>query len=164
MLDLSSHSQSQGYKSYIYSHLAQQHNHYGLGLFFLVSSISLVIVMLMFVFIWQPIWTAGFKDFHTITNAINELNQTARPASETVPLMLDQMVKMNTSMIEMKVTMHDMHESMNNLEKMTPQLEKMNSSIENMTYVLSTQMGQMTYLIDKMENKFSPSGMMPHNW
>jgi len=134
------------------------------GLFFLVSSISLVIVMLMFVFIWQPIWSAGFKDFHTITNAINELNQTAKPASETVPLMLEQMEEMNKSISDMKLTMHTMRDSMNNLEEITPHLKKMNSSIENMTIVLSTQMGQMTFLIDKMESKFSPSGMMPYNW
>ena len=134
------------------------------GLFFLVATISLVIAMFMFIYIWQPIWSAGFKDFHTITNAINELNRTAKPASETVPLMLDQMAEMNKSINDMKLTMHTMRDSMNNLEEITPHLKKMNSSIENMTLVLSTQMGQLTYLVDKMESKFSPSGMMPYNW
>ena len=134
------------------------------GLFFLVSTISLIIVMLMFVFIWQPIWTAGFKDFHTITNAINQLNKTAQPASETVPLMLEQMATMNKSMSEMKITMHEMRDSVHNLEEITPHLKEMNASIENMTGVLSVQMGQMTYIVGKMEHNFSPSGMMPHNW
>lgn len=134
------------------------------GLFYLAASISLIIVMLMFVLVWQPIWAKGFKDFHTITNAINELNKTAQPATETVPLMLNQMAEMNKSMNEMKLTMTEMHSSMQTLEEITPHLEKMDSSIENMTVVLSTQMGQMTYLIDKMESKFSPSGIMPYNW
>ena len=134
------------------------------GLFYIVSSISLVTVMLMFVLVWQPIWSAGFKDFHTITNAINELNRTAKPATDTVPLMLDQMTEMNKSIADMKLTMHTMRDSMKNLEEITPHLEQMNTSIENMTIVLSTQMGQMTYLIDKMESKFSPGGMMPYNW
>ena len=134
------------------------------GLFFLVSSISVVIVMSMFVLIWQPIWTEGFMDFHTITNAINQLNTTAKPATETVPLMLDQMSIMNKSMKEMQIVMQDMHASMQTLEKITPHLEEMNTSIENMSVVLSTQMGQMTYLMDKMENRISPNGMMPYNW
>ena len=120
--------------------------------------------MSMFVLIWQPIWTEGFKDFHTITNAINQLNTTAKPATETVPLMLDQMSIMNKSMKDMQIVMQDMHASMQTLEKITPHLEEMNTSIENMSVVLSTQMGQMTYLMDKMENRISPNGMMPYNW
>lgn len=134
------------------------------GLFFLISTISLLIVMYMFIFVWQPIWTKGFNDFTTISNAINQLNRTAKPATETVPLMLVQMSAMNDTMKEMQVIMQDMHTSMQTLEKITPHLEELDTSIQNMTVVLSTQMGQMTYLIDKMENKLSPSGMMPYNW
>lgn len=65
------------------------------GIFFLVSSVSLIIVVMMFIFIWQPLWTAGFNDFHTVSTAIEKLDKTAKPASEVVPLMLVQMTEMN---------------------------------------------------------------------
>ncbi|MCK5684259.1 hypothetical protein KAJ27_09055, partial [bacterium] len=73
-----------------------------MGVFFMVSSVSLIVLMSMFVFVWQPIWTDGFKDFHTISNAIDKLDKTAQPASATIPAMLEEMTKMNQSMNEME--------------------------------------------------------------
>jgi uncharacterized protein YoxC len=141
------------------------------GLFFVLATVSMIVVMIMFIRVWQPIWESGFKDFHTISSAIDNLNETARPASETVPLMLEQMTQMNHSMQEMKTVMLDMRTSMQQLEQLTPRIEHMDGSIEHMnvsldtmTVTLSTQMSRMSYLIAKIKNKFSPTGMMPFNW
>ena len=143
------------------------------GIFFLTSSVSLIILMSMFVFVWQPIWTEGFKDFHTISNAIDKLNKTARPASDTVPLMLVEMNKMNRSlyemhkmnktMYEMQNVMRDMDESIGHLEEMTPNVKKMTLSIEQMTMVLSTEMPRMTYLMGRVDNKMPNMDFMPFN-
>lgn len=141
------------------------------GLFFLLGAVSMVVVMVMFILVWQPIWQSGFKDFHTISQAIDKLNETAKPASQSVPLMLEQMIQMNESMLEMKSVMYDMQASMKKIETMSPRIkhmdgtiEHMNTSLDAMTITLSTQMSRMSYLIAKIKNKFSPSVMMPFNW
>lgn len=134
------------------------------GLFFLTASLSLIIIMSMFVFVWQPIWTEGFKDFHTISESINDLNKTAQPASATVPLMLEQMAGMNESMLDIKLFMQNIHNSMLSLEEVNPNIKKMTESVENMSLVISSQMGQMNQSMDQIENRFSPSGMLPFNW
>ena len=143
------------------------------GIFFLTSSVSLIILMSMFVFVWKIIWNEGFKDFHTISNAIDELNKTAKPASDTVPLMLVEMNKMNRSlyemnkmnktMYEMQNVMRDMDESIGNLEEMTPNIKRMTLSIEQMTMVLSTEMPRMTYLMGRVDNKMPNMDFMPFN-
>lgn len=144
------------------------------GVFFLVAALSLIFAML----VWQPIWVKGFKDFHTISAAIDNLNKTAQPASTSVPLMLEQMVDMNESMLDMKLIMQDMHVSMVNLEEVTPNIKnmtisvdqmntsvnQMNASVESINMNMTTQLVRMSYLIDQMESKFSPFGMMPFNW
>jgi len=134
------------------------------GMFFMTSSVSLIIAMLMFVFVWQPIWTEGFEDFHTVSNAIDNLNQTAKPASDAVPLMLAEMNKMNNNMyemnkhmqemytmnknmLEMQNTMRDMSASMGNIEKMTPNIKRMTLSIEQMTMVLSTELPRISFMM-----------------
>ena len=139
-----------------------------IGVFFMVSSLSLTILMSMFVFVWQPIWTAGFQDFHTISNAIEKLDKTAQPASATIPAMLEEMTKMNESMNDMEVIMTDMHGSMVNLEAMTPEIKSMNTSVERMTtsveqmtVVMATHLGRMTYLMGQIENKLPPTNIMP---
>ena len=153
---------------------------YWVGIFFMISSVSLIIVLLMFVFIWQPIWTEGFKDFHTISTAINKLDITAQPASETVPLMLAEMNKMNENMFEMnktllemhemsktmhemQITMRDMDESIGHIETMTPNIEKMTYSVEQMTMVISTEMPRLTYLMGRVGNKIPNMDFMPFN-
>jgi len=111
--------------------------------------------------VWQPIWTDGFKDFHTISTAIDKLDKTAQPASATIPAMLEEMTKMNQSMNEMEVIMTDMHGSMVNLEEMTPEIKSMNTSVERMTVVIATHLGRMTFLMGQIENKLPPTNMMP---
>ena len=148
------------------------------GMFFLISSISLFILMVMFIFVWQPIWTDGFKDFHTISNAIDTLNKTAKPASDTIPLMLVEMNKMNKNMYQMNTTLHQMHRmnntlnemqnmmqamtvSLGSMEQMTPEIKRMTLSIEQMTTVLSTEIPRMTYTMGRLNNKMPSMGFMP---
>lgn len=132
-----------------------------IGIFFLVSSVSLVIVMSMFIVIWQPIWTEGFKDFHTISNAIDKLDKTAQPASDTIPLMLVEMTKMNKSMNEMKNIMHNMGGSMENIEQMTPNIKRMTNSVNQLTVVMTTQIPRMSHLMNRVENKMPYMNFMP---
>ena len=150
------------------------------GMLFMTSSVSIIIVISMFVFVWQPIWTEGFKDFHTISNAIDRLDKTAKPASDTIPLMLAEMNKMNKNMYEMNKHMHEMYKmnktiyemqnimrdmgkSMGNIEEMTPDIKRMTLSIEQMTMVLSTEIPRMTYLMGRVDNKMPNMDFMPFN-
>jgi len=148
------------------------------GIFFLTSSISLFILMMMFIFVWQPIWTDGFKDFHTISNAIDKLDKTAKPASDTIPLMLVEMNKMNKNMYQMNTTLHQMNRmnntlnemqnlmqgmtvSLGSMEQMTPEIKRMTLSIEQMTAVVSTEMPRMTYTMGRLNNKMPSMDFMP---
>jgi len=144
------------------------------GAFFLVSSVSIVILMSMFIFVWQPIWTEGFKDFHTISGAISKLNETAKPSSEIAPLMLDEMAKMNNALShiektmltidEINVTMKGIGSSMKTIEGINPNIVSMNYTMAQMNQTLLGQMRLMNYEVDQMGDKLSPFGMMPFNW
>ena len=144
------------------------------GVFFLVSSVSIVVLMSMFIFVWQPIWTEGFKDFHTISGAISKLNETARPSSEIAPLMLDEMAKMNgslghieTTMLtidDINKTMKGMAVSMKTIEGINPNIVSMNYTMAQMNQTLMRQMRLMNYEVDQMGDKLTPFGMMPFNW
>jgi hypothetical protein len=148
------------------------------GIFFLLSSLALFILMMMFIFVWQPIWSEGFKDFHTISNAIDNLNKTAKPASDAVPLMLVEMNKMSENMYQMNTTLYQMNRmnntlnemqnimqgmnaSMGNIEQMTPEVKRMTLSIEQMTMVLSTEIPRMTYTMGRLNNKMPSMDFMP---
>ena len=151
---------------------------FGIGVFFLLSSISLLILMMMFIFVWQPIWTDGFEDFHTVSEAIDQLDQTAKPASDAVPLMLVEMNRMNKNMYQMNTTLYEMHKmnntmyemhnimqgmaaSMGHMEQMTPELKRMTQSIEQMTLVLSTEMPRLSYSIGRVNNKMPNMDFIP---
>lgn len=135
------------------------------GIFYLVSSLSVVVVLLMFVFVWQPIWTAGFKDFHTISEAISKLDKTAKPASEAIPLLLVELTEMNKSVSDMGATIVKMQSSIETIEEINPNIVKMNNSMENMIFIMYQEMGKVNYEMDRMGDKFSPIGMMtPFNW
>lgn len=145
-----------------------------IGLFFLVSSISLGILMVMFIFVWQPIWSDGFKDFHNISDAIGKLNETARPSAEIAPLLLSEIKKINRSMNHMEETMLamteirtimiDMGKSMKSLEKINPNIVEVNRSVDHLGEMISKQMGQMNYEVNNMSDRFTPMGMMPFKW
>ncbi len=141
------------------------------GVFFFMSSVSLFILMLMFIFVWQPIWTEGFKDFHTISTAIDKLDKTAKPASDAIPQMLVEMNQINQHMYQMNKTMHamtnmsgTMHEMKNIMQDMSTSignLEQMTPSIKQMTMVLSNEMPRLSYTIDRVNNKMPNMDFMP---
>ena len=145
--------------------------HFWIGIFFLISSVSLLILMMMFVFVWQPIWAEGFKDFHTISTAIDKLNKTAKPASEAIPLMLVQINEINQNMYQMNATMHEMkrmsktmHEMQDTLQGMSVSIgnmEEMTPEIKRMTMVLSSEMPRLSYTIGRVNNKMPNMGFMP---
>ena len=120
---------------------------FSIGIFFTVASIALIFLMLMFVFVWQPIWTSGFKDFHTISGEITKLNETAKPVSELAPEILVEIKKITTSM-----------------EKIETSMNNMNYSVDHMGRTMTSQMQMMNYGVDRMGTKLSPFGMMPFNW
>lgn len=142
-----------------------------MGIFFLISSVSLLILMMVFIFVWQPIWTEGFKDFHTISTAIDKLNKTAKPASEAIPLMLVQINQINQNMYQMNATMHEMkrmsktmHEMQDTLQGMSVSIgnmEEMTPEIKRMTMVLSSEMPRLSYTIGRVNNKMPNMGFMP---
>jgi hypothetical protein len=51
---------------------------------------------------WQEYWSAGFKDFGSISEAIVDLEQTTRPISEVTPHIFAQMEEMNHSITKMQ--------------------------------------------------------------
>ncbi|MGB3917943.1 MAG: hypothetical protein WBL07_10925 [Thiothrix litoralis] len=110
------------------------------GMFYLISTVTMGILLYLLVIVWQPLWAGGFEDFGDISEAIGHLDATTKPAVEMVPSMLDQMMLMNQNM------------------------QLMNQNIDQMRVIMSYQMGAMNYQIDRMNNKFTPSGMMPFNW
>ena len=118
-----------------------------IGVFFFSAAISLLILMLMFIFVWQPIWTTGFKDFHTISGAITTLNETAKPVSKLAPEILVEMKKMTSSILQIEISMNSM-----------------NYSVDYMRHATTKQMEIMNYEVNQMGKKLSPSGMMPFNW
>ena len=144
------------------------------GFFYLVAAVSMIISMLMFVFVWQPVWTSGFKDFHAVSGAISELNKTISPSAEVAPLLLVEIRSMNKSMGQIEKTMHaveeikhtmvKMNRSMTNLEDLNPIMVSMSNSVDKMGWILADQMSAMNYEVDRMGNKLSPMGMMPFNW
>lgn len=121
-----------------------------IAFFFLVSSLSLIILITMFILVWQPIWSDGFKDFHTISTAIHKLDETAKPATDTIPSMLKEMHQMNQSMTEMVVIMKTMNKSVAETAELTPAIERM-----------SGQMERITFLLNRIENKLPATNRLP---
>ena len=51
---------------------------------------------------WQAYWSAGFKDFGSISAAIVDLEKTTRPISDITPQIYTQMEDMNQSIASMQ--------------------------------------------------------------
>ena len=127
--------------------------------------------MMMFIFVWQPIWTEGFKDFHTISNAIDKLDKTAKPASEAIPQILVEMNKINQHMYQMNTTLYEikkmsstMHEMQNIMQGMSASIgnmEQMTPEIQRMSMILSTEMPRLSYTIGRVNNKMPDMDFMP---
>ena len=127
------------------------------GMFFLVATAGLAIVLYLVVVVWQPLWTEGFSNFGDISKAISRLDRTAKPVGEIAPMILGEMD-------EMRVTMKKMAKSMETLEELNPSIKQMNYNMHRMTWVMERQMGEMASEMDQMGDKFSPTGMLPFNW
>ena len=127
------------------------------GMFFFVSTVTLSVLLYLVVIVWQPLWTDGFRNFGDISKAIIRLDRTAKPVAEMAPLMLGEMD-------EMRETMGKMQLSMETIEEINPSLTEMTHTMNRMTWVIEQRMGIMTNEMDRMGDRFSPSGMMPFNW
>ena len=51
---------------------------------------------------WQAYWSAGFKDFGSISEAIVDLEKTTRPIADVTPQIYAQMEEMNSSIAIMQ--------------------------------------------------------------
>jgi len=127
------------------------------GMFFFISTLTLCVLLYLVVIVWQPLWTDGFRNFGDISKAITRLDRTAKPVAEMAPLMLGEMD-------EMRKTMFNMQQSMETIEEMNPSVKEMTYIMNRMTWVIEQRMGMMTNEMDRMGDRFSPSGMMPFNW
>jgi len=127
------------------------------GMFFFVSTLTLSVFLYLVVIVWQPLWTEGFRNFGDISKAISRLDRTAKPVAEMAPLMLGEMDEMRKTMVKMQ-------QSMEIFEEMNPSVKEMTYSMNRMTWVIEQRMGMMTNEMDRMGDRFSPSGMMPFNW
>ena len=127
------------------------------GMFFFVSTLTLSVFLYLVVIVWQPLWTEGFRNFGDISKAISRLDRTAKPVAEMAPLMLGEMDEMRKTMVKMQ-------QSMEIIEEMNPSVKEMTYTMNRMTWVIEQRMGMMTNEMDRMGDRFSPSGMMPFNW
>ena len=127
------------------------------GMFFFVSTLTLAVFLYLVVIVWQPLWTEGFRNFGAISKAIIRLDRTAKPVAEMAPLMLGEMD-------EMRLAMMKMQRSMETMEEINPSVKEMTYTMNRMTWVIEQRMGMMTNEMDRMGDRFSPSGMMPFNW
>ena len=111
------------------------------AMFYFTSTMTMGIVLYLLVVVWQPLWTSGFEDFGNISKAIGHLDETAKPAAQMAPHMLEQITQMNQS------------------------VHNMDQNINQMRMVMAYQMGAMNAEIGQMNSRMSPMGMMmPFNW
>ncbi len=92
---------------------------------------------------WQAYWSAGFKDFGSISAAIVKLEKTARPISEVTPLIFAQMEEMNQSIATMQKAVSRMDSAVGGI----------NTSVYGMSYSVPQGM-------QSLHNKMSPWEMM----
>lgn len=127
------------------------------GLFYLVSTAAVSTLLYLVVFVWQPLWTDGFKDFGRISDAIHRLDRTAKPVAEMAPLMLGEMDHMRLHMAEIEA-------SMKTMEEMNPTIKHMNHSVNRMSWIMDQRMGHLAGEMGSMNQRMTPMGMMPFNW
>jgi hypothetical protein len=127
------------------------------GMFYFTATMSVCIMTYLVVVVWQPLWTAGFQDFGTISKSIMRLDRTAKPVAEMAPLMLSEMDQMRGLMMRMQ-------NSMEVISEINPSVKDMTYSMNHMSWVIDQRLGVMNTEMDRMGDKFSPTGMMPFNW
>lgn len=92
---------------------------------------------------WQAYWSAGFKDFGSISAAIVDLEKTTRPISDVTPQIFSQMEEMNYSIGKMQ-------ESVTRLDTAVGGI---NASVYGMSHTVPQGM-------HALQNKMSPWDMM----
>ncbi len=85
---------------------------------------------------WMPIWNAGFKNFGNISEAIVELKNTTKPATELAPQLLLEIQQMNASVLNMQ------------------------RSVQGMEMSVGYMSLEVPYGMDRLRNKMSPMNMM----
>lgn len=138
------------------------------GIFYMASTLVLAVLLYLLVVVWQPLWTVGFEDFGKISGAIERLDETTKPATELVPAMLGQMQLMNEQIAEMNRNLQAMKGSVHamggNLQHMDVSMQELDANVYQMRMIMGQQMVIMNYQMDRMNDKFTPPGMMPFNW
>lgn len=124
------------------------------AMFYCTSTVTMGVLLYLLVVVWQPLWTGGFKDFGSISEAIAHLDATTKPTAEIAPLMLEQMKIMNQNMQSIQHSVQTMEQSVQNMDM----------NMYHMRVVMGYQMGSMSNQMGKINNRFSPWGMMPFNW
>ena len=126
------------------------------------------VLLYLLVIVWQPLWSSGFEDFGKISQAIENLDATTKPAVGLVPQILSEMQHMNQHMGTMETSIKAMDQNIGQMDKsiqrMDQNMAQMDKNIAQMRDVMTYQMGLMNYQVDRMSDKMSPMGMMPFNW
>lgn len=138
------------------------------AMFYMVSTVGVSVLLYLVIVVWQPLWTLGFEDFGKISGAIENLDETTKPAVELVPEMLGQMKQMNQQIGTMSNSVQGMQGSVHgmseNLQHMDVSMNELDSNVYQMRMIMAQQMTTMNYQMGRMNRKFSPMGMMPFNW
>jgi len=92
---------------------------------------------------WMPIWNTGFKNFGSISEAIVELKNTTKPATELAPQLLLEIQQMNASIVNMDNSVLNMQRSVQGME----------TSVGYMSL-------EVPYGMHRLRNKMSPMNMM----
>jgi hypothetical protein len=92
---------------------------------------------------WQGYWSAGFKDFGSISEAIVKLEKTTRPISNVTPQIYAQMKDMNQSIARMQKA----------VSRMDAAVGGINSSVYGMSYSVPQRM-------EALQNQMNPWEMM----
>jgi hypothetical protein len=138
------------------------------GIFYMTSTVVLGVLLYLMVVVWQPLWTIGFEDFGKISGAIERLDETTKPAVALVPDMLEEMKQMNQEIAAMSISVQNMKDSVysmsGNLQHMDVSMDALDGNVYQMRMIMGQQMAIMNYQMDRMNDKFTPMGMMPFNW
>lgn len=113
------------------------------GVFYTCATVLMVGAAYIIYTEWQDYWSEGFKDFRSISEAIVELQNTARPISDIAPQMYAQMAEMNRTIIKMEAS----------VRQMGAEVHGINQSVYGMSYTVPQRM-------DGMRDQMNPWNMM----
>jgi hypothetical protein len=110
-----------------------KYKNFAVGTFFSAATIIMISSAYIVYTQWQHYWTEGFKDFKSISAAIVELKETAKPISDITPDVLSEMKIMNKKISQMNDSVQQMDMAVNGI----------NSSVYNMSYTVPNRMDNM---------------------